>query len=91
MKKYLPIAISILLMSVILLLWDNIKIPYNENNLIIGQSYLNKLNPQNDTLRFILFVSLPCVAYLICYLKINNFSYNLKKDNKDFFLKKKKK
>ena len=88
MKKYLPIAISILLMSVILLLWDNIKIPYNENNLIIGQSYLNKLNPQNDTLRFILFVSLPCLAYLICYLKINNFSYNFKKDHKDFFLKK---
>ena len=88
MKKYLPIAISIFLMSVIVLLWDNIKIPYDESNVIIGQSYLNKSNPQNDTLRFILFISLPCLAYLVSYLKVNKLTYNLSKNHKNFFLKK---
>ena len=84
MRKYFPIAISLFFLATVIIFWDNIKIPYNENNLIIGEHYLNKFNPQNDTLRFILFITLPSLVYLMSYLKINSFTYSFKK-NKDFF------
>ena len=89
MRKYFPITISLFFLIIVIIFWDNLKFPYNENNLIIGEHYLNKFNPQNDTLRFILFITLPCLVYLISYLKFNNFTYSFKKKNNDFFLKKK--
>ena len=48
MRKYLPIAISLILFLLIALLWNSIKLPYDTNNLIFGEYYYKKLNPQND-------------------------------------------
>ncbi len=86
MRKYLPILTSFLSILVVCLLWDIIKLPYNENNLIIGEYYYKKLNPQNDLLRFLFFILIPCFVYLISYLKINKFSYKISLKHKDHFL-----
>jgi len=86
MRKYLPILTSFLSILVVCLLWDIIKLPYNENNLIIGEYYYKKLNPQNDLLRFLFFILIPCFVYLISYLKINKFSYKISLNHKDHFL-----
>ena len=37
-------------------MWDIIKLPYNESNLIIGEYYYKKLSPQNNLLRFLFFI-----------------------------------
>jgi len=86
MRKYLPILISFLSILVVCLLWDIIKLPYNESNLIIGEYYYKKLSPQNDLLRFLFFILIPCFVYLISYLKINQFSYKISLNHKDHFL-----
>ena len=60
MRKYLPVAISLILFSIVALLWNVIKLPYDTNNLIFGEYYYKKLNPQNDLIRFILITVIPC-------------------------------
>ena len=87
MRKYLPVAISLILFSIVALLWNVIKLPYDTNNLIFGEYYYKKLNPQNDLIRFILITVIPCLVYLISYLKIDNFTFSLNKNKSDFFLK----
>ena len=51
------------------------------------KSNVKKLNPQNDLIKFILIIAIPCFAYLISYLKINNFTFSFNKNKSDFFLK----
>ena len=87
MRKYLPIAISLILFLLVALIWNNIKLPYDTNNLIFGEYYYKKLNPQNDLIKFILIIVIPCFAYLISYLKIDNFTFSFNKNKSDFFLK----
>ena len=89
MKKYFPFAISFTVLIAVLLLWDYIKLPYNEGNNIVGEYYYKKINPLNDTIKFLSFVILPCLVYFIFYLRFNNNTYSFKPWNSDYFLKKK--
>jgi len=86
MRKYFPIIISFLLLLVSIVFWDKIRLPYNESNLIIGEYYFKKFNPQNDSLRFILFIIPSVLVYLISYLKINKLTYKFDKNHEDYFL-----
>jgi len=87
MKKYLPAILSLSLLIVVGLFWDNIKLPYDENNKIIGDYFYKKFNPQNELLRFTLFIVIPCFVYLISYLKINKDVYTLSPSDDYYFLK----
>ena len=71
MRKYLPIIISSFFLLISILCWDKITLPYDESNSIRGQHYLNKFNPQNDLLRFILLIVPAVVVYLAIYLKVD--------------------
>ncbi|MAW17617.1 MAG: hypothetical protein CMJ01_03560 [Pelagibacteraceae bacterium] len=87
MRKYFPIIISVLFFLISIMFWDKIKLPYDENNLIIGEYFNKKFNPQNDTIRFIILIVPAVIAYLVTYLKINKNTFNFQINNKDYFLK----
>ena len=87
MRKYFPIIISFLFLFISILLWDKIKLPYDAQNLIVGEHFLKKSNPQNDLIRFIFLLVPSVLIYLISYLKINKSTYSFNKNAKDYFLK----
>lgn len=65
--------------------WELIKLPFNNQDEVIGYLTINKINPLNDTLRFFLFVGPPFVFtffYIRKYLNLNFFNIKLffKKD-----------
>ena len=86
MRKYYPIIISCVFLLISILCWDIIKLPYDEGNLIIGEYYLKKINPQNDLFRFLFFIVPAVIVYLISYLKINKLTYSFNKNDKEYFL-----
>ena len=88
MKKYLPIFLSFLLLMVSIIFWDSIKLPYNENNLIVGNYFYKKFNPLNDKIRFLLFIIPSVLIYLSFYLKINTNTLSLNLKSKEYFLSK---
>jgi len=88
MKKYLPILLSFLLLIVSIIFWDSIKLPYNENNVIIGEPFHKKFNPLNDKIRFLLFIIPSVLIYLSFYLKINTNTLSLNLKSKEYFLSK---
>ncbi len=90
MKKYLPFFLSILSLSIAIFFWDLIKLPYDEENKIIGEYFYKKYNPSNDTIRFLLSIGLPLIIYFITYLKINKDIFSANPFNHDYFLRKKK-
>lgn len=87
MKKIIPLVLSFLCMLLILYFWNLIKLPYNEDNLIIGNYYFNKINPLNDTIRFLIFLTIPFLVYLILYYKYYSNSYSLNIRSENYFLK----
>jgi len=88
MKKYLPIFLSFLLLIVSIIFWDSIKLPYNENNVIVGESFHKKFNPFNDKIRFLLFIIPSVLIYLSFYLKTNTNTLSLNLKSKEYFLSK---
>jgi len=92
MKKYFPFLISFLFFVSVVFLWDLIKLPYNNENVIAGEYLSKQFNPLNEIVRFTLLIVLPLLIYLISYLKFNKtetYSFNLKKKNyflTNFFL-----
>ena len=88
MKKYLPIFLSFLILMVSIIFWDSIKLPYNENNLIVGNYFYKKFNPLNDKIRFLLFIIPSVLIYLSFYLKINTNTLKLNLKSKEYFLSK---
>ena len=87
MKKIIPLISSLFCVLLILYFWDLIKLPYNENNLIIGNYYYNKINPLNDTIRFVIFLTIPFLIYLIFFKKYYENTFSLKIKSEDYFLK----
>ncbi len=66
------IAFLLLIASVLIaiIIWEYVKIPYNLEKQIIGESYLINLhNPLNDKLRFIIFLSIPLLTLIIFFQK----------------------
>ena len=87
MKKAVPILSLLFSIFICALLWDYISLSYDEGNTIKGEFYKNKYNPKNEILRFIFFVGLPLLIYLIAYIKTYP-AYSFI-DKKNFFLKRK--
>ena len=87
MKKITPLILSAISVLLILYFWNFIKLPYDENNLIIGNYYFNKINPSNDTIRFLFFLIIPFLVYLVSYLKFYKNNYSLKINSENYFLK----
>lgn len=84
---YKSFFISFFFFIIICIFWDKIKLPYDNSNLIFGESYQNKTNPINDTIRFLFTIFLPFITYLLCiffFYKKNLYSLDFKKKN--FFL-----
>ncbi len=90
MKKLIPFISSFLTLIAIIFFWDHIKLPYDQNNVIVGNYYFKKFNPLNDTVRFLFFTAIPCIIYLVSYLNLNKEVYNLRPQHKDYFLNKSK-
>ena len=70
-KNYVPLIISLISVFILSLLWEKISLPYNKSNEIVG-NYGNARHHQfNDTLRFILFISIPLFNYLLTFFLID--------------------
>ena len=90
MKKAIPLVFSSLCLLIIVFFWDFIKIPYDHSNTITGEAFNKKINPTNDTIRFVIIFFTPLFIYLISYLKINNNIFGFNKENYFLNFKKKK-
>ena len=53
--------------------WDLVSLTYEETT-IIGEYFNNKYNHKNDLLRYLVFISLPLLSYIL--IKSLNFSHN---------------
>ena len=84
MKKIVPTISLIITIFFCTFFWDYISLPYDEGNTIKGEFYTNKYNPNNEILRFIFFVGVPLLVYLITFIKINS-TYGVSQ-NTNFFL-----
>ena len=89
MKKFYPYVLYLSSLIILTFLWDKIKLPYNESNLIQGEYFLKKYNPYNEILRFIIYIFVPLIVFLISYLKVTEETFNINPSSSNFFLKKK--
>ena len=90
MKKFYPYFFLIISLIFVSIIWEQIKIPYDQTNLIKGEFSLKNYNPFNEVLRFLTFVLIPILVFLISYLIcFKNETYKLNPYSNDFFLKKK--
>ena len=85
LSSFISILVSIFL---IVILWNKISLPYSNKHEVIGIYSENNHHQFNDTLRFIIFISLPLLVYLFnCILfkkkVIANFCQIFDKNNKN--------
>ena len=89
MKKFYPYLLFIIFLIGCIFFWDKIKIPYDESNLIQGEFFSKKNNPINEILRFLIFIFIPLLIFLVSYLKFNKKeTYEINPNDNNFFLKK---
>ena len=82
------IALLIVFLYVLLLsyFWNSLKLPFSNENSVIGYLTLKKINPLNDTYKYILFI-LPPLIFILFYIsrnfknKIENFKNFLNYQN----------
>ena len=68
MKKIAPYLLFISSIIFLTFLWDSISLPFNEDKSYLGDSYANNLHhSQNDTLRFVLYLSIPFLILIFFY------------------------
>ena len=88
MKKLVPVLLSIFSIYLITMIWNEISLPYNNSEKIIGEYSKNEHHHLNDTLRFICFLVIPLIIFTITYYFLNKkklYFYEIfKGDNKDF-------
>tara|TARA_B110000881_G_scaffold62247_1_gene53826 strand:+ start:110 stop:1933 length:1824 start_codon:yes stop_codon:yes gene_type:complete len=90
-KKFYPYLSLIISVIFVTIIWEYIKIPYDQKNLIQGEFFLKKYNPINEVLRVLTFVLTPILIFLTCYLLcLRNETYSINPYSNSFFLKKKK-
>jgi len=90
MKKLIPLLLYFFLILLFFICWEYFVLPYNETNEIVGVYYQKKINPFNNTLRFLIFIVIPTLFFLATYLKFNKSTYSINPYNKNYFLNKKK-
>ena len=81
MKRIIPYFLFIISILFATFLWEEIKIPFNLDDSHNGDSYLaNEHHSQNDTVRFVIFLSIPLMVLALYYqIFKKNFFYNIKK------------
>ncbi len=84
--KLLPYIFLIFFVFFTTYIWDKIEIPFPDVD-IIGTYSKNNHNSLNEILRYLIFISLPVLSWLVTFLilnkkKINKFIYNFR--NTDF-------
>lgn len=92
MKKIFTHNLKILFPSIIALifvslLWNKISFEYHNPSEIIGYYSIFKYSALNDNIKYILFVSLPLLSYLISYIYFNKLGIKSLKET--FILKEK--
>ena len=80
--KLLPYIFLIFFVFFATYIWDKIKIPFPDID-IIGIYSNNNHHPMNDILRYLIFILLPFLSWLIIFLilnkkKINKLNYNFR-------------
>ena len=59
------------------ILWDHITLAYSNPHEIVGEYSINSYNSFNDTLRYIIFISIPVLFFFIIFLTTkNNKNFN---------------
>ena len=84
LKKDSTVYLLVLFFTIFIsFFWESISLPFSEIN--YAESFLvkKKINPQTDTLRYILFVGLPLLLYVILNSSIqyNKINFSLKETN----------
>lgn len=84
-KKNIILTLIFTLISIYIatFLWNTINLPFNTKVSIIGNYYLQKYNPINEIIRYIIFIILPLLTFFICIKFF--FSNNLRKVKDIFF------
>ena len=80
MKKILPYLAFFLSIIFVTFLWNKINLPFNINTAILGDNYFEQqYHPQNDTIRFIIFLSVPLLVLIFLFQTFEkSFFKNLK-------------
>ena len=87
-KIYLiPYITCTLAIAFSIIIWDYLKLPYDESNLIQGTAFNEKVNPQNNLIRVYFFIFFPVIIFFI-FQKIFFNTLSLIPFKKDFFLQK---
>ena len=77
MKKTKPYFLFLISIIFVTLIWDKISIPFDLESAHVGDSYLqNKHHSQNDTLRFIVYLSIPFIVLIFYYQIYEKIFYN---------------
>ena len=74
LSQFIPLLAAIISLIIITLIWEKIKLPFNNPKEIVGFYSLNNHHYMNDTLRFILFISFPILSYLATYFFLDKES-----------------
>jgi len=72
LKILFPSIVALILAS---LLWDKIKFEYNNSNQIIGYYSIFKYSALNDNVRYVFFIGLPILTYLISFIFFKKLTF----------------
>ena len=82
LKSYFYLIIAIIISW---FLWDFIKLPYDETNIVQGTSFNKKINPYDNTAKVLFFLFFPLLTFLFIFLKKKKI-YSINPLKKNFFL-----
>ena len=84
LKKESIIYLIVILFTIFIsFFWESISLPFSEIDYAESFSINKKINPQTDTLRYVLFVGLPLLLYIIVntYSRYGKNNFSLKETN----------
>lgn len=93
MKKYkflIPYIFCLIGIGFALLIWDDLKLPYDPSNIIQGTAYNKQLNPYNNIIKVIFFIFFPLILFLFSFVYFKKNLLSLNPSNKHFFLSERK-
>jgi len=89
-KYYILVLIFIFAISIGLLTWNNITLPFSNPWGVTGPLTIIEFNPANNLVRFVFFVSLPAIVLIFIYIlnfRGSNSNYFQKNEYKHSFYK----
>ena len=86
---FYPILATIASIIVCVFFWDKIIVSYSNPYEIVGEYSKYGHSVHNDTLRYIVFISLPILSFILIFFLKNKKNKDFNFNRKIFFLKKK--